>query len=82
LGVTGAAKGPEYELTELPLPDGGPTSAKQLYKEWGHGRDFGVMKHNANNPRGRNGKEKSHRRLDDDAVIDMRTFRKGPSSTR
>ena len=54
LGIAGEARGPSYELTEIPLP--GVPVGSRLFNEWTEGNDFEVIRHNANNPKGRNGK--------------------------
>lgn len=54
LGIEGEARGPSYELTEIPMP--GQTVGRRLFLEWRDGRDFEVIRHNANNPTGKNGK--------------------------
>ncbi len=56
LGFEGLAKGPSYELTELPLP--GQVSGRRLYKQWRKGNDFPVCRVTTNNPAGVNGKQK------------------------
>ncbi len=81
LGVEGEARGPSYELTELPLP--GSQRGRRLYLVWSEGKDFPVARHQANNPAGRNGRKspsaKSGRtclRNDDvqgEPVIEMKT---------
>lgn len=49
LGVEGEARGPSYELTELPLMKAAP---KALFIKWKLGSDFEVLRHKANNPTG------------------------------
>lgn len=67
LGMSGEAKATQYELTELPLPGTQGNQGCRLYKNWKPGADFPVVKASANNPTGRNGKEKP--------VINIETFR-------
>lgn len=55
LGCSGSAKAPTFELTELPLPQSGNHFGRRLFDNWHKGHDYPVQKHNANNPRGRNG---------------------------
>ena len=59
LGVEGEARGPSYELTELSMPGAERPVGRMLYKEWRKGRDHNVVMHNANNPSGRNGKNRN-----------------------
>lgn len=54
LGVSGSAKSPAYELTELALP--GQREGRKLFRQWAPGRDYPVARTNANNPAGANGK--------------------------
>ena len=56
LGVEGAARGPSYELTEIPLPGCAKPHGRRLYKGWRAGNDYPVAQHPANNPNGRNGR--------------------------
>lgn len=58
LGVEGHAKCPTFELTDHP-PKGGHSVPKKLYRSWTPENDFEVIRHNANNPHGRNGKTPS-----------------------
>ncbi|MFO1176562.1 MAG: hypothetical protein U1E48_15405 [Paracoccaceae bacterium] len=55
LGVTGEARGPSFELTEIVMPGSGSHVGSMLYKDWQPGHDFPVARHNVNNPSGRNG---------------------------
>ncbi|MBX3496647.1 MAG: hypothetical protein KF769_10430 [Parvibaculum sp.] len=80
LGTEGLARGPSYELTELPRPASASSVARMLYKTWRPGQDFPVARHNANNPRGRNGKRKTRRKNQDGPVTNIVTFRPTPSS--
>ena len=50
LGVEGEARGPSYELTELPLMNAAP---KALFIKWKPGSDFEVRRHKSNNPKGK-----------------------------
>lgn len=61
LGVEGEARGPSYELTEIPLPGSERHDGRRLYKNWQEGHDFPVAQHPANNPSGRNGRESPSR---------------------
>lgn len=62
LGTSGSAKGPAYEITELPLP--GQTGAgRRLYLEWRPGHDFPVLTGGANNPLGVGGNSKPRLRI-------------------
>lgn len=45
LGVAGVARGPSYELTELPLAGADVRTAKHLYRDWQPGRDFEIARH-------------------------------------
>jgi len=58
LGLTGEAKSPAYELTELGLQHTDKPYGRRLYLEWRLGGDFAVHKAAANNPTGANGKTK------------------------
>ena len=59
LGVDGEARGPSYELTELAMPGAERPVGRMLYKDWRLGEDHDVVTHSANNPEGRNGKNKT-----------------------
>ena len=80
LGTEGLARGPSYELTELPMPASASSVARMFYKTWRPGQDFLVARHNANNPRGRNGRRKTRRKNQDGPVTNIVTFRPTPSS--
>jgi len=54
LGVEGEARGPSYELTDIAMP--GEPVGSCLFRQWKEGCDLEVIRHNANNPKGRNGK--------------------------
>ena len=56
LGVEGKARGPSYELTEVPLPGSPNKTGRRLYEKWSEGNDFEVVKHQVNNPTGSNGR--------------------------
>jgi hypothetical protein len=58
LGFSGQAKSPSYEITELPLPNSDQRGGRRLFDKWCKGKDYPVHKHHANNPSGRNGKNK------------------------
>ncbi len=59
LGISGMARAPAYELTELGMPASEKPGGGKLYRDWRPGHDFPVVKHSANNPEGRNGKNKN-----------------------
>ncbi len=59
LGTSGMARSPSYELTELAMPTSGQAEGRKLYRDWQQGKDFPVERHSANNPEGRNGKNKT-----------------------
>lgn len=54
LGFTGEARGPSFEITDLHMPGTERHGGRRLYAEWREGHDFPVIKHNANNPHGKN----------------------------
>lgn len=54
LGSDGEARGPSYEITEKQMPGLDRQNARRLFDKWKPGQDFPVVKHNANNPTGRN----------------------------
>lgn len=62
LGVEGEARGPSYELTEVPLSGSDKQSGRRLYEEWSEGRDFEVVRHQVNNPEGRSGRKSPSRK--------------------
>jgi len=70
LGIEGAAKSPEYELTELKVP-GAEGDGRKLYRGWRPGAEFPVANSSANNPQGKNGRRKADSRPDfrDDPVL-------------
>lgn len=57
LGVEGEARGPSYELTEVPLAGSNAQTGRRLYEAWSPGNDFEVVKHQVNNPSGKNGRK-------------------------
>ena len=59
LGITGMARAPAYELTELAMPACDQPEGRKLYRDWRQGHDFPIEKHSANNPEGRNGKNET-----------------------
>jgi hypothetical protein len=59
LGISGMARSPSYELTELAMPASEKPEGRKLYRDWRQGHDFPVEKHSANNPRGSNGKNET-----------------------
>ncbi|MFT3972002.1 MAG: hypothetical protein QM699_00550 [Amaricoccus sp.] len=79
LGIEGAAKSPAYELTELALPHGDKPDGRKLYRDWRPAADFPVHKARAHNPRGANGKAKSHHENHDGTVIKIMTKSRRPS---
>ncbi|QTN34676.1 hypothetical protein HZ995_09145 [Cognatishimia activa] len=82
LGVHGTPKTPEYEITELPLPHSPNITGRKLYREWANGQDFPVLKARANNPSGKNGKAKTHLQIEDDAIVELKTFTNSASQKR
>jgi hypothetical protein len=61
LGIEGAAKSPEYELTELKMP-GAEGDGRKLYREWMVDADFPIANSSANNPQGNNGRRRKESR--------------------
>lgn len=55
LGLHGEARGPSFEITEKPMPGADRKTARRLFAAWEPGKDFPVVIHNANNPKGKNG---------------------------
>ena len=80
LGLEGAARSTAYEITELALPHGAKADGRKLFKQWKEGRDFPVHKARANNPSGRNGRTKTHLKIDDSKVIELKTSSRKASS--
>lgn len=80
LGLSGEAKSPTYELTEIGLPHGDKPGGRKLYLQWQYGHDFPVTRAAANNPKGRNGKENPCHQNEDGNVIKMKTVGNRTSS--
>jgi DNA-binding transcriptional MocR family regulator len=82
LGLSGQAKTPTYEITEIAMP--GEQSGRKHYRLWRKGSDFRVEKATTHNPRGRNGRSSCSAEAchgnDDEAVIKLVTNSKVPSS--
>lgn len=57
LGIEGEARGPSFEITELPLPGANRPVGRRLYENWRMGQDLPVAMHNVNNPNGKNGRK-------------------------
>lgn len=55
LGITGEARGPSFEITELSMPGSNRHGGRRLYEAWTEGNDFPIISHNVNNPTGKNG---------------------------
>lgn len=75
LGLSGEAKSPSYELTELALPHAKPNVGQKLFEKWQAGHDYPVAKAMANNPTGRSQKMKPCRKNSDSTVVKMVTNR-------
>ncbi|EYD75852.1 hypothetical protein Rumeso_02634 [Rubellimicrobium mesophilum DSM 19309] len=73
LGLSGEAKAPAYELTELGLPHASERGGRRLYRDWRSGHDFPVHKAMANNPTGRRTRAKPCHRDGDGTVIELVT---------
>jgi DNA-binding transcriptional MocR family regulator len=58
LGIAGKGISPSYELTELGTK--ADSKPRKLFKQWDPKREFPVHKLSANNPNGRNGREKNN----------------------
>jgi hypothetical protein len=80
LGLTGEAKSPAYELTEIELPHAPQHGGRRLYRDWQRGHDFPVHKAMANNPTGRRGRAKPCHRNGDGTVIELVTKARSTSS--
>ncbi len=76
LGMSGEAKSPAYEITEIGLSHGEKKSGRKLYQEWRESHDFQVHKAMANNARGANGKTEPCHGKHDGTVIEIMTKRK------
>ncbi|ERP98782.1 hypothetical protein Q669_00560 [Labrenzia sp. C1B10] len=59
LGLEGEGNTPSYEITELGLPHSDRSEGRKLYRAWKVGRDYAVHKATANNPHGKNGRQKN-----------------------
>lgn len=57
LGLSGEAKSPSLELTELPMPASNSHTGRKLYMKWKVGHDFPVSRASTHNPTGRNGQK-------------------------
>ena len=75
LGLSGDAKSPAFEITELKTLALDKIDGRKLYTEWRKGHDFPVHKSAANNPKGINGKTKPHLKNEDVTVLNIETFR-------
>lgn len=75
LGMSGDAKAPAFELTEIGRLGTDKPSGSKLYNEWRDGADFPILKTIANNPLGTNGKTKSCHQNEDNNVIKMKTIK-------
>lgn len=80
LGLSGEAKSPAFEITELKTLALDQIDGRKLYKEWREGHDFPICKADANNPEGRNQKTKPCHENQDSDVINIGTFHKRTSS--
>ena len=57
LGIEGEARGPSFEITELPMPGANRPVGRRLFENWRMGQDLPVAMHNVNNPIGKNGRK-------------------------
>lgn len=57
LGIEGEARGPSFEITELPMPGVERSVARRLFEGWHKGKDFPITMHYVNNPIGLNGRK-------------------------
>ena len=80
LGLSGEAKSPAFEITELKTLALDQKDGRKLYKEWREGHDFPICKADANNPEGRNQKTKPCHENQDSDVINIGTIQKRTSS--
>ncbi len=55
LGAAGCGSGPEYEITELAMPNA--QDGRKIYREWRPENELPVTRHATGNPSGRNGRE-------------------------
>ena len=53
LGISGMGKCPEYEITDIILPENG-RKANDHFKEWTEGKDFEIFRHPVKNAKGKN----------------------------
>ena len=74
LGISGAAKGHVYELTELPLPQSSGHGGRRLYQQWEPEKDFEIAKAVVHNPCGAFSKTKPCIDIDDVPVSNTATF--------
>lgn len=80
LGLSGEAKSPAFEITELDMPGRSHENrARKLFLQWRPGHDFPVCKASANNPKGVRSKTKPHHNYCDVPVSNIVTFREMPS---
>jgi hypothetical protein len=68
LGIEGAAKAPEYEITELKMP-GAEGDGRKLYRIWDPSKEFEVQLARANNPGGFNSKKTKPRHENRDGPV-------------
>lgn len=80
LGLSGHAKSPAYELTEIEMPHSAGRGGRRLYRDWKLGKDFDVEKAQANNPTGRRTSAKPHHQRSDNTVIKLVTRSRSTSS--
>ena len=74
LGVEGCARGPSYELTDLPMPGTPQKRPRCLYAKWSETKEFDVAKHPVNNPYGRAGHSRHPSSQQDKPVFETDTF--------
>ena len=80
LGLSGEAKSPAFEITELKTLALDQADGRKLYKRWRNGHDFPICKADANNPKGNNQKTKPCHDNQDSHVIKIGTFQRRTSS--
>jgi hypothetical protein len=80
LGLSGAAKSPAFELTEVEMPHAAQHGGSRLYREWTPGEDFPVQKAAVHNPRGRFRKAEPCQENPDGPVGKILTFPKEASA--